>query len=235
MARSLPAMTANPASYQYGYDANGNLNSYKSPLAVAGTHNPVSYGYYTTGNGAKSQSRHENLHRCRKARVCSLLITWTDGYSSISAPIVAALLPQTTTFRYQDSRHQTVTVNELGNTRTHTFDTNGNPISIVDETGATRTYTYDPPTTFSTVSRKPTPAVWSPHTNTTTWAMSPKSPSPIGATTQYLNFTSFNAPQSHQGCAWAITRCWLTTTMAISPTASSLPPASCPRAGASTP
>ncbi|MFA5027312.1 MAG: hypothetical protein WC713_05505, partial [Candidatus Methylomirabilota bacterium] len=34
--------------HQYGYDASGNLTSYKNPLAVAGPQNPVIYTYYGT-------------------------------------------------------------------------------------------------------------------------------------------------------------------------------------------
>ncbi|MDX8126810.1 DUF6531 domain-containing protein [Methylomonas sp. OY6] len=39
------------ATHQYGYDGNGNLISYKSPLAVASQHAPVAYAYYSSADG----------------------------------------------------------------------------------------------------------------------------------------------------------------------------------------
>ncbi|WP_232516609.1 hypothetical protein [Thauera sinica] len=39
-------------TWQYTVDANGDLVTFKNPLAVAGSQNPVTYQYYTSADGA---------------------------------------------------------------------------------------------------------------------------------------------------------------------------------------
>lgn len=181
------------ATHQYGYDGNGNLTSYKSPLAVASQHAPVTYSYYSSADG-------QNLNHALK------LTTAPQGEGMQFSYYVdgrvfrhqrhnnGTLLPETTTFRYQDFRRETVTVNERGFERRHTFDANGNPLRIVDEAGAAHDYSYDAANPFNRLSETD-PSGLNVQYQYDAAGNVTRITQPSGATTEYSDFTVFNAPQ----------------------------------------
>ncbi|WP_446812190.1 RHS repeat-associated core domain-containing protein (plasmid) [Methylomonas sp. 2BW1-5-20] len=182
------------ATHQYGYtDGNGNLTSYKSPLAVANQHAPVTYTYYNSADG-------QNLNHALKTTAAPQgegmkFSYYLDGrVFRHQRHNNGTLLPETTTFRYQDFRRETVTVNERGFERRHTFDANGNPLRIVDETGAAHDYSYDPVNPFNRLTESD-PAGLQVQYQYDGAGNVIKTTQPSGATTEYYNFTAFNAPQ----------------------------------------
>ncbi|AEF99541.1 RHS repeat-associated core domain-containing protein [Methylomonas methanica] len=181
------------ATHQYGYDADGNLASYKSPLAVANQHAPLSYTYYTAADG------HNLAHALKTTSAPQgegmQFSYYVDGrVFRHQRHNNGTLLPETTTFRYQDFRRETVTVNERGYERRHTFDENGNPLRIVDETGMAHTYSYDPANPFNRLSETD-PAGLATQYQYDAAGNVTQITQPSGATTEYHDFTAFNAPQ----------------------------------------
>lgn len=130
--------------FQYAYDGNGNLTSFKNPLAVSNAQNPVSYAYYTGTDGTNLNHLMKQYTLPRgngmrfeyyaNGRTFRHTVVLTDG--SLSAD-------QVNTFTYNDFRRETVQTNERGYDRHFFFDPYGNPVRIVEENGATRSYTYD--------------------------------------------------------------------------------------------
>ncbi|WP_238527289.1 DUF6531 domain-containing protein [Methylomonas methanica] len=181
------------ATHQYAYDADGNLATYKSPLAVANQHAPLSYSYYNAADG-------HNLAHALKTTTAPQgegmqFSYYVDGrVFRHQRHNNGTLLPETTTFRYQDFRRETVTVNERGYERRHTFDENGNPLRIVDETGMAHTYSYDPANPFNRQSETD-PAGLTVQYQYDTAGNVTRITQPSGATTEYYDFTAFNAPQ----------------------------------------
>lgn len=181
------------ASHQYGYDGNGNLTSYKSPLAVASQHAPVTYAYYSAADG---QNLNHALKRTTAPQGEGMQFSYyVDGrVFRHQRHNNGTLLPETTTFRYQDFRRETVTVNERGFERRHTFDANGNPLRIVDEAGAAHDYSYDAANPFNRLSETD-PAGLNVQYQYDGAGNVTRITQPSGATTEYYDFTSSNAPQ----------------------------------------
>ncbi|MFA6094298.1 MAG: DUF6531 domain-containing protein [Candidatus Paceibacterota bacterium] len=181
------------ASHQYGYDGNGNLVSYKSPLAVSGQHPAATYDYY---GATDSQNLNHALRTYTQPQGEGMRFSYyLDGrVFQHQRHKNGNLLAETTTFRYQDFRRETVMVNERGFERRYTFDANGNPASITDESGAKTTYTYDPANPFNRLTETDANGLtlsyqYDSAANLTRMAQ------PSGATTTYDGFTAFNAPQ----------------------------------------
>jgi len=181
------------ATHQYGYDGNGNLTTYKSPLAVASQHAPVTYAYYSSADG---QNLNHALKRTTAPQGEGMQFSYyVDGrVFRHQRHNNGSLLPETTTFRYQDFRRETVTVNERGFERRHTFDANGNPLRIVDEAGAAHAYSYDPNNPFNRLTESD-PAGLNVQYQYDGAGNVTRITQPSGATTEYYDFTTFNAPQ----------------------------------------
>jgi RHS repeat-associated protein len=129
--------------FQYGFDAQGNLTSFKNPLAVAGNQEPVTYEYYADSS-IDSQGNPAPLNHAMKRYTLPRGNSMTfEYYMNGRAFRHYNTLEETTTFSYNDFRRETVQINERGHTRRFFFDANGNPLKIVAEDGAERSYTYD--------------------------------------------------------------------------------------------
>lgn len=150
-------------AFQYGYDANGNLTSFKNPLAVAGKQPAVTYDYIVDGT-AGSKVNHamksftlprgngmvfEYYMNGRAFRQCQ---KETPAATDCSATNPKAATT-TVTFSYNEFRRETVVVNERGLTKRFFFNEWGNPSTIVEENGATHTYTYDTNNPYLRVSK----------------------------------------------------------------------------------
>ena len=174
-------------THQYFYDANGNLITYKNPLAVAGTQNPVSYDYYGATDGV-------NLNHAMKKYTLPRGNGMTfEYYSNGRAFRHYNTLGETNTFTYNDFRRETVQVNERGYTRRFFFDEYGNPEKIVEENGAQRKYTYDPANPYNRNSKidpegYQTGYQYDANGNVTQII------NPSGATVQFSYFNTFNQP-----------------------------------------
>ncbi|MGV8991376.1 MAG: RHS repeat-associated core domain-containing protein [Thiobacillus sp.] len=131
-------------TWQYLYDGNGDLVTFKNPLAVAGSQNPVAYQYYGSLDGAKlaHAMRQYQLPRGNGMR----FEYYANGRVFRHTPFDTASTLKTdhaTTFAWTEFRREARQIDALGNVRRFLFDPNGNPLSITDEAGATTDYTYD--------------------------------------------------------------------------------------------
>lgn len=131
-------------TWQYAYDANNDLVSFKNPLAVAGSQNPVAYQYYNAADGAKLAHgmRQYTLPRGNGMR----FEYYANGRVFRHTPFDTASVLKTesaTTFAWTEFRREARQIDALGNERRFLFDANGNPLSITDEAGAATEYTYD--------------------------------------------------------------------------------------------
>ncbi|OJY55786.1 MAG: hypothetical protein BGP19_12065 [Thiobacillus sp. 0-1251] len=131
-------------TWQYFYDGNGDLVTFKNPLAVAGSQNPVTYQYYSSLDGAKlaHAMKQYTLPRSNGMR----FEYYANGRVFRHTPFDTAGVPLTdhaTTFAWAEFRREAKSIDAQGNARTFLFDANGNPLSITDEAGATTDYTYD--------------------------------------------------------------------------------------------
>jgi RHS repeat-associated protein len=124
-------------TWQYAYDADGNLTSVSNPPALAGEQSPVTYTYYTSADGA---SLNHTMKRYQLPRGNGMTFEY---YSNGRVFRHTDDLGNTNTFRYNDFRRETVQVSERGFTRQFFFDKYGNPLRIVEENGAENEYTYD--------------------------------------------------------------------------------------------
>jgi RHS repeat-associated protein len=130
--------------WQYQYDANGDLISFKNPLAVAGSQPPVAYQYHTSVDGAKLAHALKRYTLPRgngmafeyyaNGRVFRHTPFGTDG---------SLKEDHATTFAWSEFRREARQIDGLGNARTFLFDKHGNPLSITDEAGARSSYSYD--------------------------------------------------------------------------------------------
>ena len=132
--------------YQYGYtDGNGNLTSFKNPLAVtnAATQPPVTYSYYTATDGA---SLAHLLKQYTLPRFNGMKFEYYTNGRAFRHTVVntngSLSADQVNTFTYNDFRRESIQVNERGLSRQFFFDANGNPLSIVAENGAIHRYAY---------------------------------------------------------------------------------------------
>ena len=131
-------------TWQYAYDANGDLISFKNPLAVAGSQNPVAYQYYTAADGTRLAHgmKQYTLPRGNGMR----FEYYANGRVFRHTPFDTAgiLKPESaTTFAWTEFRREARQIDALGNERRFLFDAHGNPLSITDEAGAETSYTYD--------------------------------------------------------------------------------------------
>ncbi|GAB4512556.1 MAG: hypothetical protein Tsb0026_16580 [Sulfuricaulis sp.] len=125
--------------WKYEYNTNGDLITYKNPLAVSSptTQPPVTYSYYTATDG-------QNLNHAMKQYTLPRGNGMTfEYYMNGRVFRHYNTLGETMTFTYNDFRRETVSVNERGFERHFFFDANGNPLKIVEENGAIREYTYE--------------------------------------------------------------------------------------------
>jgi uncharacterized protein RhaS with RHS repeats len=124
-------------SWQYTVDGNGDLTTFKNPLAITGSQAPVSYQYYSAADGAKLAHAMKQYQLPRgngmrfayyaNGRVFRHTPFGIDGeLQSASA----------TTFTWTEFRREAKQVDGQGNLRRFLFDPYGNPISITDEAGA---------------------------------------------------------------------------------------------------
>lgn len=129
--------------YQHAYDANGNLASFKNPLAVSGSQNAITYSYYTATDGPTldhllkqyTLPRGNGMKFDYYANGRTFRHTVVDTGGSLSPD-------QINTFTYNDFRRETVQTNERGYARRFYFDADGNPLKIVEENGAEYVYAY---------------------------------------------------------------------------------------------
>ncbi len=132
-------------TWQYLYDANGDLVTFKNPLAAAGSQPAVTYQYYSSLDGSKLAHAMKQYRLPRgngmrfeyyaNGRVFRHTPFGTDG---------ALKTDHATTFAWTEFRRESKQVDALGNERRFLFDANGSPLSITDEAGAATAYTYDP-------------------------------------------------------------------------------------------
>lgn len=118
---------------QYGYDENGNLNSFKSPLAVAGTISPASYTYYTSGQLAHAMKSYV-LPRGNGMEF--------EYYANGKVMRHTTSQGESMSFVYNDFRRESRTINERGHTRYFFFDRDGNSVRIVQENGGEYNYLF---------------------------------------------------------------------------------------------
>jgi len=131
-------------TWQYDYDLNGDLISFKNPLAVAGSQDPVAYQYYTAADGAKLAHA---LKQYQLPRGNGMKFEYyANGRVFRHTPFDTAgiLKPESaTTFAWTEFRRESSHTDGLGKVRRFLFDPHGNPLSITDEAGAETRYTYD--------------------------------------------------------------------------------------------
>ncbi len=171
-------------THQYEYDANGNLVTYKNPLALAGTQPPVTYTYYSDA---------QLNHALRSYTLPKGNGMTFEYYMNGKVFRHYNSLGETTTFTYNEFRRETVSVNERGDTRRFFFDRNGNPSQIIEENGAERTYTYDPANPMNRVSKRDpmgyeTQYAYDANGNVTTIT------NPSGSTVESSFFNIYNQP-----------------------------------------
>ncbi|MHB1077177.1 RHS repeat-associated core domain-containing protein [Thiobacillus sp.] len=131
-------------TWQYVYDGNGDLVTFKNPLAVAGSQNPVAYQYYSTLDGAKLAHAMKQYTLPRGNGMG--FEYYANGRVFRHTPFDTAGVPLTdhaTTFAWAEFRREASSIDALGHARVFLFDANGNPLSITDEAGAETSYTYD--------------------------------------------------------------------------------------------
>ncbi|OQW85829.1 MAG: hypothetical protein BWK72_20215, partial [Rhodoferax ferrireducens] len=132
-------------SWQYTVDTNGDLTTFKNPLAVANAQPAVTYQYYSVADGTKlaHAMKHYQLPRGNGMR----FEYYANGRVFRHTPFAIGGELQTasaTTFNWAEFRREAKQTDGQGNARTFLFDKYGNPIAITDEAGAETTYSYDP-------------------------------------------------------------------------------------------
>lgn len=172
--------------YQYGYDA-GNLVSFKNPLAVAGSQNPVTYAYYTATDGPNIDHALKQLTLPRGNGISFEYYANGRAFRQITTAGEAMV------FTYNDFRRETVVTNPSGNERRYFFDKYGNPTRILEENGAEREYAYDPANPYHRVTAtdpmgRSTGNTYDGAGNVTRITL------PSAQTIDYANFNSFNQP-----------------------------------------
>lgn len=197
--------------FQYGYDGNGNLISFKNPLAVTqpSTQPPVIYSYYTAADGINLNHALKQYTLPRgngmrfeyyaSGRVFRHTVVNTNG----------SLAPdQVNTFTYNEFRREAIHTSERGFDRHFFFDANGNPLKIVEENGAEHIYEYSQSgqpfnrTASSDAQGLRTQYSYDASGNVT------QITTPRGATVKFFDFTAFNQPRRIQDARghWTILR-----------------------------
>ncbi|MES2354415.1 MAG: RHS repeat-associated core domain-containing protein [Pseudomonadota bacterium] len=174
-------------SFQYLY-INGNLQTFKNPLAVAGSQNPVTYAYYGTADGV-------NIDHALKSYTLPKGNGMKFEYYTNGKVFRHTTFPmgETNTFTYNDFRRESTQVNERGFTRRFLFDPYGNPLQIVEENGATHTYTYDPAKPFNRLSSTNPQGLMTEYAYDANGNVTQITP-PRGDAVLFSHFNSFNQP-----------------------------------------
>lgn len=195
--------------YQYGYDADGNLSSFKNPLAVAGTQNPVAYSYYTAIDGV---SLAHLMKQYKLPRGNGMRFEYYDNGRTFRHTVVnidGTLSPdQVNTFVYNDFRREAIQTNERGYERQFFFDANGNPLKIVEENGAEHVYEYTQAgQPFSRTAKTDPLGMRSQYAYDANGNVT-QITTPRGATVNYYDFTAFSQPRRIQDARgnWTILR-----------------------------
>jgi RHS repeat-associated protein len=184
-------------TWQYLYDTNGDLVTFKNPLAVAGSQNPVAYQYYSSLDGAKlahamkqyTLPRSNGMHFEYYANGRVFRHTPFDTTGALKTD-------EATSFAWAEFRREARQIDALGNARTFLFDANGNPLSITDEAGATTEYTYDatPGRTYLRLSKTDPQGMVTGYAYDSLGNLSDVT-LPSTRTLQYRDFTQYGQPQ----------------------------------------
>ena len=172
-------------SFQYGYDANGNLTSFKNPLAVSGSQDQVSYEYYTSDPQLAHAMKRYTLPRGNGMTF--------EYYTNGKVFKHYTTAGETITFTYNDFRRESVTVNERGHTRRFFFDANANLVQLVEENGAVRAYTYDADDFTRRLSKRDPEGYLSHYAYDASGNVT-QIINPSGNTVEMSHFNSFNQP-----------------------------------------
>ncbi|MDP2792462.1 MAG: DUF6531 domain-containing protein, partial [Sulfurisoma sp.] len=130
--------------WHYQYDANGDLVTFKNPLAVAGSQNPVTYQYYGAADGPRLAHAMKQYQLPRGNGMRFEYYAHGRVFRHTPFDTTGALLADhATTFAWTEFRREAKTIDALGQERIFFFDKYGNPLSITDEAGARSSYTYD--------------------------------------------------------------------------------------------
>lgn len=173
---------------EFRFDPNGNLEQVLNPLALAGTQSPITYTYYTStdGQGLEHKMKSYTLPRGNGMTF--------EYYSNGKTFRHTDSLGGSMTFRYNEFRRETVTVDELGRTRFHFFNPQGSLVKIIEPDGSVVKYEFNDPNdqTLRTAQKDPMGL-------TTTYAYDTNGnltqiTSPSGSTIAYSHYTSFNQP-----------------------------------------
>ncbi|MEW6218508.1 MAG: DUF6531 domain-containing protein, partial [Thermodesulfobacteriota bacterium] len=176
--------------HQYEYDANGNLEFYRNPLAYTSpdTQPPVRYTYYTAADGTfrdhsmKSYELPRGNGMTFEYYINGRVFRHTDSTGAVH------------TFTYNDFRRETVQTDPNGHQRRFFFDAYGNPLKIIEENGAELTYTYDENNPYNRLSKTDplghqTQYQYDANGNVV------KTISPRYSTEEYLDFNAFGQAQ----------------------------------------
>ena len=197
-------------SWQYIVDGNGDLSTFKNPLAVAGTQPAVTYQYYTAADGVKlaHAMKQYQLPRGNGMR----FEYYANGRVFRHTPFANGGELQTasaTTFNWAEFRREAKQIDGQGNVRSFLFDKYGNPISITDEAGAETSYSYDQTTGRTHLRLSKTAA----NGQTTSYAYDSLGnlsdvTLPSGKTLQYRDYTALGQPQRLKDAAnnWTLNR-----------------------------
>jgi RHS repeat-associated protein len=131
--------------HEYVYDSNGDLTTYRNPLAIAGTQSPVTYTYLN-----QPPLRHF-MQRYTLPRGNGMTFEY---YPNGRVFRHTNTLGESQTFSFNNIRAESLSVNERGLARQYLFDTRGNLVKAVEEGGGNQVYTYDPANPFNRVSAR---------------------------------------------------------------------------------
>lgn len=128
--------------WQYGYDANGNLSSYKTPLAVQGLQPAKNYTYIVD-TSVDSAGNVSPVNHAMRSVVAQNGYTMTFEYY-LNGKVFRHTNSSgyASTFSYNDFRRESVHVDERGNTRHFFFDPSGNPVRTIEADGSELNYSY---------------------------------------------------------------------------------------------
>ena len=121
--------------WQYGYDSNGNLTSFRHPLAVNDqTINPVTYTYYD-----RSDINHNIKEIIQPLGDTVSFVYYTNDkvYKQSNS------LGNTNVYRYNEFRQETTVIDPLGYESRVEYDTDGNIVRNIDALGAVKETKYD--------------------------------------------------------------------------------------------
>lgn len=123
-------------TYRYDYDANNNLVSYETPLAVAGKESPTTYSYYQATDGANLDHAMKSFTNPEGDGMTFEYYTNGKVFRHIDS------LGQSYTFHYNKFRRETTTIDEKGIRQTYLFNEWGQQIEHVQRDNSKRYYEY---------------------------------------------------------------------------------------------